>query len=421
MLKVIRQEKETSSVDAVPAQGFALVRTSQKAKWTAMQLPFAIGSQTDSDVVVNAPTMRGVSKIAAVRDGMIVLVDAQSQEVSTLLDLKLFGIEIVGPFAEDPSHLSAFRRSLRLGLNLENQMFKTKYPSFMRRVLPVHQSKRIPLMAAAFVGAIGLFMALPDSSTESVDLSRQVIAAKQGNIIQLGIKSSGSKSPYAKGATIGFGAMDLSHAKDKEHVLTLNVSGLDLANELGIEMNGKFIGSTAAQLNCVDAYCALDYPISTDILKAENNVVQIIHQSTESSYELKNIFFRTMEPATSEEMELIRQLLVSAERYHEERFLLVQNIRNARDAVDEIERLLIARTGVEDLKPKFSITKAKVLKSFQDISSDLQFKVQKELKLNHHKAALDIVNDMLKLYPDRTSKQYAMLMQQKKKLEEVVK
>lgn len=422
MLKVIRQEKdrsEASSADAITHQGFALVRTSQKDKWTSMQLPFAIGSQTDSDIVVNAPTMRGVSKIVAVRDGAIVLVDAQTQEVTTLVDLKLFGIEIVGPFLEDPSQLSGVRRALRLSLNRENQLFKTKYPSFMRRILPQKQSIRVSVMAVACFALIGSYAMMPDNSEEFVDLSRQVIAAKQGNIVNLGLKSAGKKSPYSKGATIAFSTGEATSSK--EYVLTLNLAGLDLNNEIAIEFNDKFIGATQAQLKCVDAYCALDYPIPFEIVKSESNTVRVIHNAPESSYEIKNIFFRSMEAATPEEIELLQQLLTSANRYHEERFLLVQNIRNARDAVEEIERLLLARTGVDAIKPKFALTKAKVMTAFQDISSDLQFRLQKELKLNHHKLALEITNDMLKLYPDPTSKQYGMLIQQKKKLEEVMK
>lgn len=418
MLKIIRQRSETATAK-IPVQGFALVRTSPKSKWTAMTLPVTIGSQTESDIVVNAPTMRGVSKIAAVDSNAIVLIDAQTQEISTLLDLKLFGIEMLGPFSENPVHMPSWRRSLHLGLNRENQLYRNRYPGFLRKYLPVDQSKRLAVMSAIIVGSFGLLAALPDSSDTVPDLSGSAIAAKHGNVVKLGIKSSGLSSSYAKGVTLAFSPAE--NVESKKLVLTMNVAGLDLANELSVQINGKFIGTTSAQLGCVDSYCALDYAVPAEILSPDGNTVRIAHSVAESSYEIKNIFFRTMEPATSEEIELVQQLLVSAERYYDERFLLVQNIRNAMDAVDEIERLVTTRTGIEALKPKFAVAKVKIQKSFQDISSDLQFKLQKELTLNHYKPAMSIVNDMLKLYPDPATRQNSMLMQQKKKLEEAIK
>lgn len=419
MLKVLSQKQNDSSAPRIPVQGFALVRTAAKSKWSVMTLPLTIGSQTDSDIVVNAPTMRGVSKIALVDANVVVLLDAQTQEKSALTDLKLFGIEIMGPFAENPGRLPAWRRNLRLALNHENQLFHASYPYFLRKSLPVNQSKRLGVMAAGLFVAAGLYAAMPDSSGDAPDLSTTAIAAKHGNIVKLGIKSGGSTSSYAKGATIVFSPVETSDAK--QHVLTINAAGLDLANELSVQVNGKFLGSTAAQLQCVDSFCALDYAVPPQVLSAEGNAVHIVHNAPESSYEIKNVFFRTMEPATAEELELMQQLLTSAERYHEERFLLAQNIRNAMDATEEIERLLTTRTGADSIKPKFAVMKAKVQKAFQDISSDLQFKLQKELKLNHNSSALAIVGDMLKLYPDPSTRQNSMLMQQKKKLEEVAK
>lgn len=419
MLKVLSQPSTDSNALQIPAQGFALVRTAAKSKWAVMTLPLTIGSQTDSDIVVNAPTMRGVSKIALVDAGAVVLVDAQTQEKSTLADLKLFGIEIMGPFAENPGRLPGWRRSLRLALNRENHLFQVGYPHVLRKVLPGNQSKRLGVMVAGLLVAFSLYASMPDSNSDAPDLSTTAIAAKHGNIVKLGIKSTGSSMSYAKGVTISFSPVETSDAK--QHVLTINVAGLDLANELSVQINGKFLGSTAAQLNCVDSFCALDYAVPSSVLSTDGNMIHIIHNAPESSYEVKNVFFRTMEPATAEELELMQQLLASAERYHEERFLLAQNIRNALDAIEEIDRLLTTRTGVDGVKPKFAVMKAKIQKSFQDISSDLQFKLQKELKLNHSKPALAIVNDMLKLYPDPSTRQNSMLMLQKKKLEEVSK
>ena len=262
MLKVISQQPTDPKAPRIPAQGYALVRTSAKSKWAVMTLPLTIGSQTDSDIVVNAPTMRGVSKIALVDADAVVLVDAQTQEKSTLSDLKLFGIEILGPFAENPGKLPGWRRNLRLALNRENHFFHVGYPKFLHKTLPQDQPKRIGVIVATLLLGIGLFASIPDASTDVPDLSMTAIPAKHGNIVKLGIKSGGAGTSYAKGITLAFTPAEAGEAK--QHVLTINVSGLDLANELSIQMNGKFLGSTAAQLNCVDSFCALDYAVPAD-------------------------------------------------------------------------------------------------------------------------------------------------------------
>ena len=47
----------------LPDQGWAMVRTSSKGKWSNLRLPLTVGYHQDNEVFVNAPTMRPISKV----------------------------------------------------------------------------------------------------------------------------------------------------------------------------------------------------------------------------------------------------------------------------------------------------------------------------------------------------------------------
>lgn len=418
MLKIVRKDSVSARVVTTPTNEWLMLRTSSKARWSHMRLPLTIGYHRDNDVFVNAPTMREVSRILCANGGELVAINAGDHTPADIAELKVFGIEIVGPFSQNPAELSKLSIAFKSLLLKEASAYSNRYPEALRKILPRPQMKRLGSIALAAI--LALFAMNADfSSNEMQDFSHQPLSATMGNIKELGVKSESSSSPYAKGVTVNFAGK--SESTSKRFVLTLGVSGMDVANELTIQLNGKVVGEISAQLSCVDAACVREFAIDPALLQPNGNVLFIRHNAPESSYRINNVFFRAMEPATPEDQELVTQLLASAERFFEERHLLTQNIHNASEAMAEIDRLLATRTGLEAIVPRVTITRKKVTQAFKETSDDLLFKLQKELKLGHGKPAIALINDLLKLYPDPTSRQYVMLAQQRKKLQEAEK
>lgn len=395
-----------------------MVRTSGRGAWTPLELPLTIGSDLASDIVVNAQTMRSVSKVIAPHAGTLALVDLATQRIDAVSELRVFGIDVVGPFSENPREISKIKFNWRRFLAWEANYYLAGASGFLRRFLPPRQSRRLGLALILALGLLAFFVFAPEPEDKAPDLSGVPLPAEHGSVANLAVQSSGINAAYAKGASVRFSPAPSGQAG--QYLLTLTLSGLDLADELRIVFNGKDLGATSPMLGCIDEFCSLDFRIEPELLKPGGNMLNLVHQKPASAYALKNVFFRTMEPATAEELERIKQLLLAAERFHDERFLLVQNIRSAQDAIDEAGRLMTTRTGTDDLKPRFQLTKEKVTKAFQDISADLQFKIQKELKLNHQKQALGLINDLLRLYPGPGSKQNSFLSEHKRRLEKAL-
>lgn len=418
MLKILKSENSPTRPDDLEPS-WAMVRTNQKSHWTTLKLPLTIGHHVDNDIFVNAPTMRHVSKILVNAHGVLTLVDAQTQNKSDLGGLSLFGLEVLGPFTKNPDTLSSLGRQAELALRKEQAAYLQRYPKLLRNILPAAQKLRLLTIAASALVCVGFIQLADSDSNRAADLSAKARAAAIGNVTELRIHSAGAGSSYAKGATISFGGASENEALP--YALTMSLAGLDITNELSIHLNGTLIGQTAASLSCIDAYCQREFGIDRALLRKDHNVLQIVHNNPESSYTLKNVFLRAMEPASDEDRELATQLLTSADRYYEERLLLVQNIRTAMDAIEKVETILSTRTGLDSLKPHFSISKRKINDAFQELSKDLLFKLEKELKLGHDKPALALIQDLMKLYPDPSSRQYLMLAAQKKKLTEAKK
>lgn len=419
MLKIVESEQGTQQ-KALPFQGWALVRVSQKESWKSLKVPFTIGSHADNDIFVNAPTMRALSKIIVASNGQLVSVDSSSHETTSLQDLMVFGIEALGPFDQDPQNMKPWKRSLKLMSNKESNWYSSLQMPLLKKLLPRQQSLRLMTLTSLVTFMIGVLSTGGLSSNEIEDLSLTPISATAGNIVNVQVSSASQKDPYAKGATFvvqGIGNVDHS----AQYILTLNLNGLDVANEISILLNEKVIGETTASLQCIDSFCSREFPIDAAWIKDGDNTIQLKHNAEASAYSVRSLFFRKMESASEEEKELAVQLIASAERYFEERHLLVKNIRNARDAIEEVERIISTRTGLDASKSKFVVAKKKVMDAFIETSKDLQFKLQKELKLGHSKQAIQIVEDMLKLYPDPTTKQNMSLTSQLKNLQETIK
>ncbi len=400
-------------------QGWAYVRTSPRANWVALPLPLTIGSHSDNDVYVNAPTMRPVSKVVCADGDSIVVVNTDSLAASPLSELRLFGIEIIGPFTQNPDNLSTLARVFQFTKLFESIAFSSSYFPILQRLLPQQQSRRFALVGFLVAGFAGVLNMGSGSPSANEDLSGRAISATVGNVIEVGINSPGASSSYAGGVTLAFAGASIDASKN--HILTIGIGGLDIASEFNIEVNGKYVGEVTAHQNCIDSPCNRDFAIASELWLPNGNTVFIKHNQPNSSYILKNIFLRGMETATAEEQEQVVQLLASAERYYEERHLLTQNIHNAYLAVNEIDQLTATRTGLEAHVARIAITKKAVTEYFKEISADLQFKLQKELRLGHSSQSVSLINEMFKLYPDPTSRQYLMLAQQKKILLEVKK
>jgi hypothetical protein len=420
MLKVVQNTASTTTFVDQPThfQGWALVRTSPKNPWQTLAVPFTVGSHADNDIFVNAPTMRALSKVIASHNGQLISIDAGTHDIVNLQDLKKFGIECVGPFQENPESISPLKRNALSLLNKESHLYASKYPAFVRKFLPRAQKTRLALLSAAGSALLATTMYSAMQEPERIDLSRHPIALTTGNIARLNIGSAQITDPYAQGATFqiqGLKEVELGQS----YVLTAGLSGLDMADELQFSINGHLIYQSPAKQACLDNICSIDIPVETQLLMGEGSNVQLVvkHTHPQSSYAIKSLFLRKMEQASDEEKELAKQLMASADRYYEERQLLTKNIKNAKDAIEELERILGTRTGLDEIKPRFAVSKGKIDQFFNDTSKDLQFKMQKALKLNQFRSAIGIVQEMLKLYPDPATKQNMMLVAQLKQLE----
>jgi hypothetical protein len=429
MLKVIKQTQKStaeatfaasacSNLSSIKPQWVA-VRTSQKEPWKPLELPITLGHHPDNDIFVNAPTMRQVSKIVTSLEGRVVVIDAQSHKIEDSSTLRLFGIDIDGPYSAEPTRLSAIERFWERAMSREAGLWATGYPEFAKRVLPPIQQKRLLIIVTSFVFTVAALSFITGQEPDRVDLSRVAIAAEFGNISALNIKSSGSSDPYSKGTTIKFNHTEPTMAP--HYVLTITMAGLDMARELSISVNDKLIAETSPMIQCVDTYCTRDFAVEQSILKQGINTLGVMHNHPQSSYAIKSVYLRGVEPASREESELVSQLLSSADRFYEERHLLVQNIRSSKDAIDQIQSVLSTRSGLDSFQARFDISRKKSSEAFNEISSDLQFKLQKELKLSHYNQALDIAGDLLKLYPDPTTKEHEDLRKLRSKLQGVMK
>lgn len=414
MLKILK----TNDADTLRlnTKSWVLVRTSAKSAWTGLKLPLTIGHHVDNDIFVNAPTMRHVSKILINAGGVLTLIDAQSNTPTEMKQLKLFGVEAMGPFQNDPKQLSFVQKQIQLLRSRELLAYTSRYPSFLTKILPRSQNLRVATVITASI----VFMTAMSSAFQGEptieDLSKSPKIAQMGNITNINVESKNARDAYAKGATIVFKTLEKSSTS--QYALSLTMSGLDLNNELNILINDKLIAQTQASLSCSDATCTKDYAVNPDILSESSNTLTIVHNNPDSSYAVKKVFFRAMEPATDEEKETIQQLLLSAERYFEERQLLVQNIKNSLDAINEVQNLLDTRTGLDQIRSRVAVDRKKIQTAFSATSKDLQFKFEKELQLGHNKNAIAVLGDLLKLYPDPTSKQYLMLSEQRKMLQD---
>lgn len=414
----MKKNSKLSRTLATESDGWVLVRTGKRAPWRSLQVPFTVGAHIDNDVFVNAPTMRQISKIAVVDQGFVVFVDAQTMNPVDGSDLKAIGIDVVGVFNHDPQNVGLVGRFAKKIQCREDAAFRS-LPSRYRRFFPRKQSLRF-----GFLACFGLMFSafLASNSPDGMgvqDLSSTPILASVNNVADLKIKSEGVNSPYSKGFMLEFDATAKSPSAD--YVLTVSATGLDVADEFTILINEKVIGSTQASISCADSICLRDFPVSADLLAGGPFKMTFRHNDAASSYFIKSVFLRGMEPATEEDREMVTQLLVSAERHYDERHLLVQNIRSALDAIQSVEDILATKQGLAPIKARFNVSKAKISAAFKETSSDYQFRLQKELKLGHNKVALGLVNDLMKLYPDPTSRQYLMLLEQRKVLQEAQK
>jgi hypothetical protein len=399
--------------------GWALVRTNPKSKFTALKLPIAIGSTVDSDIIINAPTLRPVSKIVASQNGILVMTDVQTLAVDETWDLDLFGVEIHGPFAGNPLLMPGHKRHLEWMLATERKAFKIKYPSFFQKYLPKNQLRRLALIGGSAFFALGALAFSPETVQEIPDLSKASIAVKSGNVTDLSIKTPAGLSAYASGVTLSLDPT--AHAKEDHYVLSLAMSGLDIEKEFSIYFNSKLIGTTHAHLKCIDSICNFDYPVAGDLLDSAGDTVTLTHASPGSSYVLKSVFFRNMVPANSEEIEIVTQLLAASARFFEDKELLIQNIRLAKEALAEAEGILTTRTGLADLEAKFVIAKRQVTDQFNSKAKDLQTRCEMDMQLGRNKEALLLINDLLKLYPNQTTHQYNTLVKMRKSLQEKLK
>jgi hypothetical protein len=424
MLKVLKNSDNALTVpetaDSPVSDSWVLVRTSSKNNWTSLKLPITIGHSTENDIFVNAPTMNPISKVIINNQSALKIVDVQTLLVHDPSSLKIFGISVSGPFCENPEQMSLPRRTLSLVQSHEaNLNYKVSKKLGKLNVLPQAQLGRFLMYACAVAFlTLGLNTVLFDTKTGK-DLSQQPISLSAGNVRQLNIKSTSERDPYARGAAFKFKIKDIT--PDDPYVLTMTLSGLDIAEELSLKVNGNPIGTTPALIACVDVYCQRDFAVDARKLVLGDNTISIDHTAVDSPYEIRNVFFRKMESATADDIEHMNHLLASAERYYEERHLMIQNIKTAKDSILEIEQQLMTKIGADSIKPKFNVAKAKILDAFNEISKDLQFKLQKELKLGQNKAAISSIDNLLKLYPDPASKQNSMLLGQKKSLMEVGK
>ncbi len=408
-----------SSPNAEVNLGWALVRTNQKSKFTALRLPIAIGSTVDSDIIINAPTLRPVSKIVASQNGTLVMTDVQTLVVSETSGLDLFGVEIYGPFASNPLLMPGHKRQLEWMLATERKAFKIKYPSFFKKYLPKNQLRRLALLGGSAFFAFGALAFSPDTVQQIPDLSKELIAVKSGDVVELSIKTPAGLSAYAGGVTLSLDPTP--HAKEDHYVLSLAMSGLDVEKEFSIYFNSKLIGITPADLKCSDSICNLDYPVSGDLLDAAGDTVTLTHASPGSSYVLKSVFFRNMVPANSEEIEIVKQLLAASARFYEDKELLIQNIRLAKEALAEAEGIVTTRTGLADLEEKLVIAKRQVTDVFKSKAKDLQTRCEMNMQLGRNKEALVLIDDLVKLYPNQASSQYNTLIKIRKSLQEKLK
>lgn len=403
-------------------QGWALIRTSQKDPWHPIEVPFTVGSHADNDVFVNAPTMRALSKVVVIHDGHLTSVDAGTHDVVEIADLKKFGIECVGPFQEHPSQISRLKHSILRVLHNESMLYQVRYPAILKKFLPKEQRRRVVALACSAVLTLGAALTVLTAEPDVLDYSQRPIPLTVGHITRVDIGSAKPTDPYSKGSLFkiqGLKDVELSQT----YVLSVGLTGLDREDEIQLNLNGHMVFQSPAKQSCLDNVCNFDIPINTQLLigDASQQTLELKHHAIDSSYGVRSVFLRKMEAASDEERELARQLMASADRYFDERQLLVKNIKNAKDAIEELDRILGTRTGLDDIKPHFIISKSKIDQSFNETSRDLQFKLQKAMKLNQYRPAMQVIDDMLKLYPDPASKQNMMLTAQMKKLEGLVK
>ena len=413
------QTTDVSSPNADVNLGWALVRTNPKSKFSALKLPITIGSTVESDIIINASTLRPVSKIVASQNGILVMTDVQTLEACETRGLDLFGVEIYGPFATNPLLLPGHQRQLEWMLVTERKAFKIKYPAFFQKYLPKNQFRRLAVIGGSALFAFGALALSPDATPQIPDLSKELIAIKSGNVVELGIKAPTGLSAYASGVTLSLDPT--SHAKEDHFVLSLAMSGLDVEKEFSIYFNSKLIGTTTADVKCSDSICNLDFPVSGDLLDSAGDTVTLTHASPGSSYTIKSAFFRNMLPANAEEIENVKQLLAAAARFYEDKGLLVQNIRLAKEALAEAEGVLTTRTGLDDLEAKFVIAKKHVTDEFKSTAKELQWKCEKEIRLGNNRQAIALINDLFKLYPNQASSQYNTLVKMRKNIQENLK
>lgn len=403
--------KETQSLSG----SWALVRTSSKDQWSALRMPFSIGYHSDNDVFVNAPSMRQISKIVTEHQGRVLVVDAQNQSSHSIDTLNIFGIQIQGPYSARPDTLAMPIKAWETFKGLESEWIDRRFAAKWKKWLPKTTELRLLVSSLAIVGISTVGMGQFDGSkTVIVDQSDLAISVQAGSVHQLNIQSMNSSSPNAKGAL--FEIKDAKSEYAQRYVLTLNLAGLDLTRELEIYVNDSFIGHTTPSLTCIEKYCERDFVVNADILKDGTNLLRIKHSDERSSWGLKHVFFRGLEPATLEEIELGNQLLSSIERFYDERHLTVKNLRSGVDASKQLEHLIDTRTGMESLSPRLHVVNTKLLKAFEETSGDLQFKLQKSLKLGSKVQAKAIVDQLMQLYPEATMAEYQQLARIKSQL-----
>ncbi len=407
--------KENTQISASSPTQWILARTSQKEAWVALPLPLALGADRNCDIIINAPAMRDVSRLVVSDGEELQVLDAMTGDSADLDFLKIARISLLGPFPENPRRMSWLKRTAAMLLAREKAIFAQLRLPALKKLLPRRQTPRLSFLLLFTVIFSTALVYDPTPAKINKDLSGQAIDIAYNTINQLNVSSDGSGAPYARGAS--FRLILPQHGADAQHTLSLTLQGLDVGHEFGIVLNQKFLGETQALMDCVDRSCTVDFAIPSEVLKAGANILALQHRDSSSSFRLSQVFVRAMEPAQPEDFERFERLYAAASRYYEERMLLPQNIRMAKDILLEASQLLDTKLGFTSENSRHKMLHNEIDQAFEETSRNLQFNVKKSLQIRDYQAALAAVRDLLKLYPLPSSEENQQLHEVRKQIE----
>lgn len=393
----------------------------------SMELPLAIGSGPESDIVVNAAGLAALAKIVWVEKRRLRVFDVVHREEIPVASLERIGLKFSPPTLASGRSQSGARGLCAAALQRVD-FIQEGLPPKIRKLTGGHlpTSLRRGILAAWVAGFVAILFAgvsLATRPAPPVDLSATPIALAWGQLRTGGIGAAASVRNYANGFTL---SVDLPAAETSEvQSLSFEAKGLDLAREIVIAVNGQEVHASEASRECFAQYCnfavRIDPTAIPGILKPGANQLFFRHEPHTSDYVVRNILLIRLAMLTDAERILVHRGYERAQRAFDERGISITNLVTARSEATRVRELLRTHRGAEEILPLIEALSVEIEAAARATREEVAFRARKELQLGRLTEAHKLFETLLTLWPDPRSVEHRQIREEMATIQELRK